>query len=192
VEPQVRVWSSAVRSRQAWCRAPCRLPCLPCCGPDLGLWRWRDSNPRPSACKAGALPAELHPREIYGLTCTNALPPPPEESSTAVQQHIRAWKLGWYGSLQRRPPGLLRAPPARREQVRPHGRDLPGGRPAARRLPGGPRRRPNRRPPRGPGGVPGRATGPLEARHRCQTATGPCGSSTPGSRTRARSPSTRC
>ena len=25
------------------------------------LWRWWDSNPRPPACKAGALPAELHP-----------------------------------------------------------------------------------------------------------------------------------
>ena len=24
-------------------------------------WRWRDSNPRPPACKAGALPTELHP-----------------------------------------------------------------------------------------------------------------------------------
>ena len=25
-------------------------------------WRWRDSNPWPPACRAGALPAELHPR----------------------------------------------------------------------------------------------------------------------------------
>ena len=25
-------------------------------------WRWRESNPWPPACRAGALPAELHPR----------------------------------------------------------------------------------------------------------------------------------
>ena len=28
-------------------------------------WRWWDSNPWPPACRAGALPAELHPH-IYG------------------------------------------------------------------------------------------------------------------------------
>ena len=27
-------------------------------------WRWRDSNSWPPACKAGALPTELHPRDI--------------------------------------------------------------------------------------------------------------------------------
>ena len=27
----------------------------------LGWWRWWDSNPWPPACRAGALPAELHP-----------------------------------------------------------------------------------------------------------------------------------
>ena len=26
-------------------------------------WRWRDSNPWPPACRAGALPTELHPRK---------------------------------------------------------------------------------------------------------------------------------
>ncbi len=26
-------------------------------------WRWGDSNPRPQACKACALPTELHPHE---------------------------------------------------------------------------------------------------------------------------------
>ena len=26
-----------------------------------GWWRWRESNPWPPACRAGALPAELHP-----------------------------------------------------------------------------------------------------------------------------------
>ena len=31
-----------------------------------GWWRWWESNPWPPACRAGALPAELHPR-IYGF-----------------------------------------------------------------------------------------------------------------------------
>ena len=51
----------------------------------LAKWRWRDSNSWPPACKAGALPTELHPHtgkyeifrstsfEIYGLKW--ALPP---------------------------------------------------------------------------------------------------------------------
>ena len=26
------------------------------------VWRWQDSNPLPTACKAAALPAELHPQ----------------------------------------------------------------------------------------------------------------------------------
>ena len=30
-------------------------------GYSLGWWRWWDSNPWPPACRAGALPAELHP-----------------------------------------------------------------------------------------------------------------------------------
>ena len=28
-------------------------------------WRWWDSNPWPPACRAGALPAELHPQRVY-------------------------------------------------------------------------------------------------------------------------------
>ena len=28
-------------------------------------WRWWDSNPWPPACRAGALPAELHPHKIW-------------------------------------------------------------------------------------------------------------------------------
>ena len=31
----------------------------------LSAWRWRDSNSRPPACKAGALPTELHPHLIW-------------------------------------------------------------------------------------------------------------------------------
>ena len=30
-------------------------------------WRWWDSNPWPPACRAGALPAELHPHICYGI-----------------------------------------------------------------------------------------------------------------------------
>ena len=29
-------------------------------------WRWWDSNPWPPACRAGALPAELHPHLLFG------------------------------------------------------------------------------------------------------------------------------
>ena len=36
-------------------------------------WRWRDSNPWPPACRAGALPAELHPH-IYGVSSPNGHP----------------------------------------------------------------------------------------------------------------------
>jgi hypothetical protein len=32
-------------------------------------WSVRDSNPRPPACKAGALPAELTPQESLGAIC---------------------------------------------------------------------------------------------------------------------------
>ena len=28
-------------------------------------WRWRDSNPWPPACRAGALPTELHPQRDF-------------------------------------------------------------------------------------------------------------------------------
>ena len=30
-----------------------------------GWWRWWDSNPWPPACRAGALPTELHPHKIW-------------------------------------------------------------------------------------------------------------------------------
>ena len=33
----------------------------------FGWWRWWDSNPWPPACRAGALPAELHPH-FHGLS----------------------------------------------------------------------------------------------------------------------------
>ena len=32
-------------------------------------WRWWDSNPWPPACRAGALPAELHPHKRLLLLC---------------------------------------------------------------------------------------------------------------------------
>ena len=31
-------------------------------------WRWRDSNPWPPACRAGALPTELHPQMGFQLS----------------------------------------------------------------------------------------------------------------------------
>ena len=43
----------------------CRL--LHC---SLLSWRWWDSNSWPPACKAGALPTELHPHKILAATCS--------------------------------------------------------------------------------------------------------------------------
>ena len=34
-----------------------------------GWWRWWDSNPWPPACRAGALPTELHPQIFSGFCC---------------------------------------------------------------------------------------------------------------------------
>ena len=41
----------------------------------LSWWRWGESNPWPPACKAGALPAELHPQflGLAGLLCQNTV-----------------------------------------------------------------------------------------------------------------------
>ena len=50
---------SGVRSNQ--------LSYKPIC--HLWQWRWRDSNSRPPACKAGALPTELHPHNL-APTCS--------------------------------------------------------------------------------------------------------------------------
>ena len=37
------------------------------CETFVSWWRWWDSNPWPPACRAGALPAELHPQIILGI-----------------------------------------------------------------------------------------------------------------------------
>ena len=34
---------------------------------NIRWWRWRDSNSWPPACRAGALPTELHPRSFFQL-----------------------------------------------------------------------------------------------------------------------------
>ena len=41
------------------------LKSLPFLIPKQGWWRWWDSNPWPPACRAGALPTELHPHVGY-------------------------------------------------------------------------------------------------------------------------------
>ena len=54
-----------------WAMSPCCYPrCVsPTCPSSLWKWwRWTGSNRWPPACKAGALPAELHPR-IYFWEC---------------------------------------------------------------------------------------------------------------------------
>ena len=42
-------------------------------------WRWRDSNSWPPACRAGALPTELHPRSFFQLF---RVPSDPENRTT--------------------------------------------------------------------------------------------------------------
>ena len=39
------------------------------------LWRLRDSNSRPPACKAGALPSELNPRILFQMGSSGLEPP---------------------------------------------------------------------------------------------------------------------
>ena len=51
-------------------------------------WRWQDSNPLPTACKAAALPAELHPQST--------------SSSVTLTQDLSWWV--WLVSNQRPPP----------------------------------------------------------------------------------------
>ena len=63
-------------------------------------WRWWDSNPWPPACRAGALPAELHPHGVYffvslGVDCStpwpmSALSYLPVQSPVKYFHHCRA------------------------------------------------------------------------------------------------------
>ena len=74
---QARAWLAQVdsnhrprayqaRALTTWAMSHCLFFWLPT---RVGWWRWWDSNPWPPACRAGALPAELHPHrsnEIWG------------------------------------------------------------------------------------------------------------------------------
>ena len=59
-------------------------------------WRWTGSNRRPPACKAGALPTELHPRSITGRPITGdpklvgrgGLEPPTSRLSSARSNQL--------------------------------------------------------------------------------------------------------
>ena len=44
------------------------------CGAWMPQWRLRDSNSRPPACKAGALPAELSPLDLGSRLLSHAVP----------------------------------------------------------------------------------------------------------------------
>ena len=46
---------------------------------DRNWWRWRDSNPWPPACRAGALPTELHP---HIWVCSSGLKLNPDNWTT--------------------------------------------------------------------------------------------------------------
>ena len=52
------------RALTCWAMSPFRWELSSAFRPSL--WRWWDSNPWPPACRAGALPAELHPH-LFGL-----------------------------------------------------------------------------------------------------------------------------
>src|SRR5690606_26936057 len=64
---------------------------------DITRWRRWDSNPRPPACKAGALPAELRPR----LTSNGTWPP--REHPCGGAQSPGGASFGVYISFMRRP-----------------------------------------------------------------------------------------
>ena len=47
------------RALTTWAMSPCKFRCISFLS--RVWWRWWESNPWPPACRAGALPAELHP-----------------------------------------------------------------------------------------------------------------------------------
>ena len=61
---QARALTSWAMSPYAWCVLIHLSPLWP----SPVWWRWWDSNPWPPACRAGALPTELHPRLRFPLT----------------------------------------------------------------------------------------------------------------------------
>ena len=59
---QARALTSWAMSPYAWCVLIHLSPLRP----SPVWWRWWDSNPWPPACRAGALPTELHPHWFIG------------------------------------------------------------------------------------------------------------------------------
>ena len=59
-------------------------------------WRWGDSNPWPPACKAGALPTELHPQRFY-LVGLRRLELPTSRLS-GVRSNRLSYKPIWFKS----------------------------------------------------------------------------------------------
>ena len=65
-------------------------------------WRWRDSNPWPPACRAGALPTELHPRKGF-IHFQAWLKPDNWTTKVSVQRVIHIYQdfvLIWLRSLK--------------------------------------------------------------------------------------------
>ena len=56
------------RALTTWAMSPCKFSSVYLVHLAHHWWRWRESNPWPPACRAGALPAELHPHnnEVIG------------------------------------------------------------------------------------------------------------------------------
>ena len=60
-------------------------------------WRWGESNSWPPACKAGALPAELHPRLVYcfGLFPLHYFVKAPWHTLSIVLRRFALYCKGW-------------------------------------------------------------------------------------------------
>ena len=76
-------------------RSPCaRNCCLPfwffCVRLPKRWWRWWDSNPWPPACRAGALPAELHPHFLWDFAFS------PKDPSKLNNESITQTKPSFY------------------------------------------------------------------------------------------------
>ena len=63
------------------------------------VWRRRDSNPRPPACKAGALPVELLPRP----RAANRVRVPGFEPGTSALSELRSSQLSYTRDVQPNP-----------------------------------------------------------------------------------------
>ena len=70
---------------------------------EIPWWRWWDSNPWPPACRAGALPAELHPQIILGILLFSILVgpsglEPPTSCLSGTRSNLLSYEPLWLAS----------------------------------------------------------------------------------------------